>query len=122
MSAKLFKLSVIIACILLLTSSSAQAADAGTYRPSEWRSEKEYIDRAFGKFNFGIWNFFFGWTELATEPYESLMTDENFLWGIGKGVFNGLADTVGGAANIVTFPITALYIPLPEGGIEQHEF
>ena len=119
---KQLKIFSFILLMVLLTSPLAQAAEASTYNPIEWKKEKLYIDRAFGKLNFGIWNFLFGWTELATEPYESILTDENLLIGIGKGVLFGAADTAGGFLNFVTFPITALSIPLPEGGIEHHEF
>jgi len=119
---KQFKMIVFILLIVLLASPFVQAAETIAYRPAEWKKEELYIDRAFGKLNFGFWNFLLGWTELATEPYEATMTDGNILLGIGKGILFGAADTGGGFLNMVTFPITALSIPLPEGGIEQHEF
>ncbi len=122
MSAKILKLSAAFVFIALLIASPVLAAEETDYRPSEWKKEKLYIDRVFGKLNFGVWNFFLGWTELATEPYESFMTDENILLGIGKGILFGFADTAGGFLNAVTFPVTVLSIPLPEGGIEHHEF
>ena len=31
--------------------------------------------------------------------------------------WNGVADTAGGAAHLVTFPVTKLDLPLPEGSV-----
>ena len=116
------KIIISVFFIALLICSPIQAAEKITYQPSEWKKEPLYIDRAFGKLNFSFWNFLFGFTKFATKPYEAYMTDENVLLGIGKGILFGVADTAGGLLNGVTFPITALSIPLPEGGIETHEF
>jgi len=43
---------------------------------------------------------------------------ENVVVGIGKGVWNAVGQTALGAAHAVTFPITALDLPLPEGGTD----
>ncbi len=90
--------------------------------PANWKKEKLYIDRAFGKLNYSTWNFFFGWTEILTEPYEAVEINDNVIKGVAKGVFNAVFDTAGGFINMFTFPLTFLNFPLPEGGIESREF
>jgi hypothetical protein len=93
-----------------------------TYRPQEWDQEKLYIDRAFGKLTFGAWNFMLGWMQLFRKPYEAMSLDDSLLIGTAKGIAYAVIDTAGGALNLITFPITALKIPLPEGGVEAREF
>lgn len=93
-----------------------------TYDPSQWQKERLYIDRAFGKLTYGAWNFFLGWMELGREPYEAAVLGDNLLLGVAKGIAYSIADMGGGALNVLTFPITTLNTPLPEGGIEHREF
>ena len=92
------------------------------YAPSTWAEEPEYIDRAFGKMAYGFWNFLTGPFELVKQPYESAVLGDNILVGFARGIFYGVADTAGGFLNFITFPITALKIPLPKGGTEHSEF
>ena len=88
------------------------------YTASPWTAEVGWGTRAVGKLGFGIKNLLLGWTELFTEPKEASAEGRNVFGGLGRGLVNGLADTVGGAVHIVTFPITGLDAPLPEGGVE----
>jgi hypothetical protein len=83
------------------------------YTPSPWTQEVGYGRRALGKLGFGVKNTLLGWTELFTEPMEA----ENKLAGIGYGLVDGVGNTVGGLVQTITFPITGLDVPLPEGGI-----
>jgi hypothetical protein len=88
------------------------------YTASPWTSEVGYTNRLVGKVGFGVKNLLLGWTELFTEPKEAMDEGGNFFVGLGKGLLNGVLDTVGGAVHLVTFPITALDAPLPEGGTQ----
>ena len=88
------------------------------YTASPWTMETGYANRAGGKLLFGVKNALLGWTELFTEPKEALDAGENFFVGLGKGLKNGVFQELGGAVHIVTFPITCLDAPLPEGGTQ----
>lgn len=86
------------------------------YTASPWTKETGYANRAGQKLLFGVKNVLLGWTELFTEPKEALDSGENFFVGLGKGLKNGLFQELGGTVHIVTFPLTCLDAPLPEGG------
>ena len=106
---------LVVAAVLLAGPSLAFAGDmAGTGSP--WAQETGYANQAKGKLVYGLKNVLFGWTELFTQPYEDAQNSENVFLGIGKGVWNGVGQTVGGALHAVTFPIPAIDVPLPEGG------
>jgi len=94
-------------CTLSLTSD---------YTPSPWTKEVGYGNRAGSKLLFGVKNLLLGWTEIFTEPKEALDSGENFFVGLGKGLKNGVEQELGGVVHIVSFPITNLDAPLPEGG------
>ena len=112
--------------VLLTAPAMGFAADGGAkytlsltqdYTASPWTSESGWSSRAVGKLGFGAKNLLLGWTELFTEPKEAMDEGGNFFAGLGHGVVNALADTLGGAVHLVTFPITGLDAPLPEGGV-----
>ena len=86
------------------------------YTPSPWTNEVGYSNRAIGKLAFGAKNLLLGWTELFTEPKEALDSGGNFFVGLGTGLKNAVEQELGGAVHLVTFPITAIDAPLPEGG------
>ena len=88
------------------------------YTASPWTHEVGYTNRMVGKLGFGIKNLLHGWTELFTEPKEALSAGTNFFVGLGKGLKNGLEQELGGVVHLVTFPITAIDAPLPEGGTQ----
>ena len=121
---------VLVGLVVALTASAAGEAASGTggmvhtlsmtkdYTPSPWTSEVGYSNRAMGKLGFGVKNLLLGWTELFTEPKEAIDGGGNFFAGLGTGLMNGVFQTLGGAVHIVTFPITNLDVPLPEGGTQ----
>ncbi len=85
-----------------------------------WLHEKDWGDQALGKAGYGAKNMLLGWTELITEPYAAATdkgrNSKSFLQGVGEGVWNATGQTIGGAADIATFPFTKSVVPLPEGG------
>ena len=88
------------------------------YTASPWTTETGYWPRATHKLGFGLKNLLLCWTELFTEPREASEAKRSVLKGIGVGVKDTLEDLVGGVVHIVTFPITNLDAPLPEGGVQ----
>ena len=84
--------------------------------PSPWTEKTTSAEKTKGKLDFGFKNFFGGWTEIFTEPREACKAKECVIKGIGRGLWNSVADTVGGVLHIATFPIP-LDVPLPEGGV-----
>ncbi len=89
------------------------------YTASPWTNEMGYANRLKGKLVFGAKNLLLGWTELFTEPMEANQQGGNVLTGIGMGLKNTLFDTLGGVVHLVTFPVTSLDAPLPQGGVFQ---
>ena len=85
---------------------------------SPWADEVGYANQAKGKLVYGVKNVLLGWTELFTQPHEAIQNGENVFVGLGKGVWNGVGQTVGGALHAITFPIPAIDVPLPEGGTQ----
>ena len=98
------------------------AAPAAASAASPWTNEVDYNSKAIGKLKYGLVNTFLGWTELFQEPYEAAQYGENFFVGLGRGLVYGVADTVGGVLHVVTFPVTNLDVPLPEGGTDVIEY
>ena len=88
------------------------------YTPSPWTSEVGYSNRAIGKLGFGIKNLLLGWTDLFTETKEATDAGGNFFKGLGVGLKDAVENELGGAVHLVTFPITCLDAPLPEGGTQ----
>jgi hypothetical protein len=85
---------------------------------SPWAAEPTYGAQAGAKLKYGLTNTLLGWTSLIRTPVQAAQDGENVLVGIVRGVYNGVGQTVLGAAHAVTFPITAIDIPLPEGGTD----
>ena len=86
------------------------------YTASPWTSEAGYANRATGKLGFGVKTLLLGWTDLFVEPKETMDAGGNILTGIGIGLKDTIENEVGGALHLVTFPITSIDVPLPEGG------
>ena len=85
------------------------------YRSAEWKQEQGWLNQSTSKFAYGAKNALFGWTELITEPYEAAMDPKrNVVEGLGKGLWNGIGKTVGGAVDLVTFPMPELSVPMPQ--------
>ncbi len=121
---------LIILCFLL--GSSAQWAMAETMSipataatPESKTRFDQYYDRASQKFDVGAVNFLTGWTEVVVQPAEHFQQKKgvlnrigNSFVGTGKGIWNGTLDMVGGAANLLTFPLPQFQVPLPQGGVD----
>ena len=88
------------------------------YTASPWTNEVGWSKRAVAKLGFGVKNLLLGWTDLFVEPKEAADAGGNVLTGIGVGVKDAVENTLGGAVHIVTFPLTCLDAPLPEGGTQ----
>ena len=104
-------LAVFIGVALMAAPGIASAA-------SPWASGATYSDKAVGKLTYGLKNTLLGWTSLFRTPMKASQSGENVFVGIGKGVWNGVGQTVGGALHAVTFPIPQIDVPLPEGGTD----
>ena len=112
-----FRWMRLVQAILVATLSmgAALAAEAATASP--WVNEKTREAKAMGKLLHGGKNLLLGWTELITEPDEALWGGTSVAAGILRGTWNAIGQTLGGAAQVLTFPYTSLDIPLPEGGV-----
>ncbi len=86
--------------------------------PSAWTQDVGYTARVKGKLLFGIKNALLGVAELYNEPREAKRDGRKLIVGIGHGLRNMVGDTVGGALHLLTFPITAVDVTLPEGGTD----
>ena len=83
---------------------------------SPWAKETGWANQAREKLVYGLKNTLLGWTEILTEPYDTVQGGGNFFVGVGRGLWNAVGQTAGGALHLVTFPITQIDVPLPEGG------
>ena len=88
------------------------------YTASPWTHETGWANRAGGKLAFGVKNLLLGWTDLFVEPKEAMDAGENVFKGIGIGLKDGIENELGGVVHLITFPITSLDAPLPEGGTQ----
>ncbi len=88
------------------------------YTPSPWTKKAGWGERAKSKLGFGLKNGLLGWTEIVTEPKKAVDAGDNFFVGLGKGIKNGVEDTLGGIVHTVTFFLTELDAPLPNGGTQ----
>ncbi len=108
------KLSLVLILLLVAAAFPNMAfADA-----SPWTEGKSYQEKMFRKLDFGLKNLILGPTHIISEPLHGI-NDGGFMGGInglGSGLVHGVEYTVGGALHAVTFPITNLDIPLPNGG------
>ena len=104
------RLGVVVFSVVLLTGPVIASA------ASSWAGGATYGEKIGGKLKFGLRNVLAGWTEIFTQPVDSSKAGENVLVGVGRGVWNAVGQTVGGAAHTVTFFIPQIDVPLPEGG------
>ena len=107
------KSTLLVLSILLLTAFIPGAAFAA----SPWTEKTTWSDKATAKLDFGFKNVFGGFTEIYTQPTKAHKDKTCVVKGLGKGIAYAVADTLGGALHIVTFPIVDLDVPLPENGI-----
>ena len=104
--------------VVLVLALGALAAPMLASAASSWADGATYGEKATGKLKYGLTNALLGWTSLFREPVQASQAGENVFVGIGRGVWNAVGQTVGGAAHAVTFPIPQIDIPLPEGGTD----
>ena len=88
------------------------------YTASPWTHETGWSNRAVSKLGFGLKNLLLGWTDLFVEPKEANQSGGNVLTGIGIGLKDAVENELGGAVHILTFPLTEVDAPLPEGGTQ----
>lgn len=99
---------VVVLCMLLAPVAFAA---------SPWTEEKTYGEKTVGKLAFGLTNTVLGWTKIFTVPNEYSNDGKNVWAGVGQGLIDATVVTVGGALQLVTFPIAA-DIPLPGNGVD----
>lgn len=105
---KLFALFV-LAITLVVSSSQAFAA-------SPWTEEKTLSEKRLGKFLFGTKNVAFGWMDILYEPSKFHQEGKSPIVGFGKGMVDAVVNTLGGAAQVATFPVP-VDIPIPDNGV-----
>lgn len=113
------KLSAVLMILLMVFAMAAPAfADA-----SPWTMKNTNSEKMLGKLDFGVKNLLFGWTELISRPLHGVQDNgiQGGFEGLGNGLYYGIAETLGGALHVVTFPITNLDVPLPNGGFQGFE-
>ncbi len=130
-----FVAGLVIAGGLIVMTMPAEAAEHGgkkmpmggklhtlsltkDYTASPWTHEEGYGKRAVAKLVFGAKNLLLGWTDLITETQEEVNGGGSFFKGLGVGLKDSVENELGGAVHVVTFPITCLDAPLPEGGVQ----
>jgi len=109
------RMGLVVVGIALLAAPITAAAQ------SPWANEVSYADQACGKLKYGLKNALLGWTSIIRDPIKANENGENFFVGLGRGVINGVGQTVGGVLHAVTFPITQIDVPLPAGGTDVFE-
>ena len=104
--------------VVLVLGIGLLAAPLLASAASPWADGATWGEKATGKLKYGLTNTLLGWTSLFREPVEASQAGENVFVGIGRGVWDAVGQTVGGAVHAVTFPIPQIDIPLPEGGTD----
>lgn len=102
---------LVLGVALFVGPMAAQAA-------SPWADEVTYSEQAVGKLKYGVKNALLGWTSVIRTPVQAHQDGESVIGGLFRGLYNGIGQTGLGIAHAVTFPVTALDIPLPEGGTD----
>ena len=106
------RIAVALVCAMVLVAPMTASA------ASPWANGATWGDQAKGKLGYGLKNTLLGWTSLFRTPMQASQEGSNVFVGIGKGVWNAVGQTVGGVLHVVTFPITQIDVPLPQGGTE----
>ncbi|MDD3294861.1 MAG: hypothetical protein PHG20_09280 [Geobacteraceae bacterium] len=103
----------IMSLVMVLSMLLAPVAFAA----SPWTEEKGYGDKISGKLQYGLTNTLLGWIDIFATPNEYANEGKNVWAGVGQGLVDAVTNTVGGAIQLVTFPIPA-DLPLPNGGVD----
>ena len=96
-------IGLVLMLAVMLVPVSAFAADS-------------YSEAVGHKFQGGLTNTLLGWTKIFSVPHDYQVQKKNPWAGVGKGLVDGVVCTVGGAFNLITFPIPA-EMTLPDGGV-----
>ena len=107
------KLTVFVLFLLL----TAMVPGSG-WAASPWTTKTTWGEKAVAKLDFGFKNLFGGVSELWMEPREVWSDKSQLPAAFGRGIAYSVADILGGALHILTFPITQLDVPLPENGVQ----
>jgi len=87
------------------------------FAASPWTEEKTYGDKVSGKLVFGLQNTLLGWIQIFAVPNTYSNEGKNVWAGVGQGLVEATVDTLGGALQLVTFPIP-VDLPLPNNGVD----
>lgn len=93
-------------------------ACGSAFAASPWMEKTTYKDKVFGKLDFAVKNILGGWTEIFRQPIKYNKDGKSVAEGAFMGLYYAVADTIGGALHLVTFPIVALDVPLPNNGVQ----
>jgi len=105
------------ATLALVLALVMMAAPSLGFAASPWMEGETYGEKVSGKLEFGIKNLLGGWTELITQPRDAEANGINILEATGRGIFDGVIYTVGGAVHAATFLIP-IDIELPNNGVQ----
>ena len=108
------EMSWIVVSMIIGLAAPTQAAAA---QASPWANGADWTEKSTAKFFYGAKNLLLGWTELITEPDEAIWEGSSVTNGILDGLWHSVGQTLGGAYHLLTFPLTNLDLPLPEGGV-----
>jgi len=75
-----------------------------------------YADTVSSKLQGGLTNTLLGWTKIVSVPLEYQAENKNPWAGVGAGLVSAVMSTVGGAFNLITFPIPG-EMTIPDGGV-----
>ena len=109
-------IGILAACPVVGYAATGKAVAQSTAAASPWTKETGWANQAREKLVYGLKNTLLGWTEIVTEPYDTVQGGGNFFVGVVRGLWNAAGQTIGGALHLVTSPITQIDVPLPEGG------
>lgn len=96
-------IGLVLLLAVMLVPASAFATDS-------------YSDAVSSKLQSGLTNTLLGWTKIFSVPHDYQAEKKNPWAGVGKGLVDATVCTVGGAFNLLTFPLPA-EMTLPDGGV-----
>lgn len=105
-------MTIVLLAVVFLGSLSGAGLAA-----SPWKEQTGYANQLKYKLDFGFRNTLLGWSEVITEPWEAHKENGSILESAGRGIWNAVADTIGGILHLATFPLTMVDLPLPENGV-----
>lgn len=106
------KVAVLLLVVVIL------AACGSAFAASPWTEKTTYKEKALGKLDFGVKNLLAGWLEIFRQPIKYNKDGKSGAEGALVGIYYAIADTIGGALHLVTFPITQIDVPLPNNGVQ----